>query len=241
MKKIIFTLLFCLLFSLSALHSARAATTDKAVQALQKNDFKTALDELLPLTQKGDKDAQFLMGMMYDAGKGVPQNPSTAAAWYRKAALQGHPIAQLYLGIMYYSGQGVRKDTQEAARWLRPVADQGNDQAQFYLGWMYAEGNGVAKDEAKAIDLLTKASMQKNTRAMGMLSALLFSRFTQKPKEKKDEKDLIDAYVWSHLAADYDPIQFSTTTRYAIEKYCTEEQANRAKKAMEAWKSKWGG
>src|SRR5215467_10203702 len=106
LKKTIFSFLF-LLFSFSTLHLSHAATTDKAAQAIQKNDFKTALNELLPLAQKGDKDAQFLLGMMYDAGKGVPQDQSAAATWYKKASLQNHQIAQLYLGIMYYSGQGV--------------------------------------------------------------------------------------------------------------------------------------
>jgi uncharacterized protein len=233
LRKWFSTFTLCLLFLSSISNPLHAATTDKAMQAIQKNDFKTALAELLPLAQQGDAQAQFLMGMLYDAGKGVTPDPSLAASWYKKAAVQNHEIAQLYLGILYYSGQGVKKDYKEALRWFQPVADKGNEQAQFYLGWMYAEGNGVAKDQAKAIDWLTKAAVQKNTRAMGMLSTLLFSR-------KQNEQDLIDAYMWSHLAADYDPIQFSTSTRYVIEKYCNEDQVKRAKKSMDQWKQKWG-
>lgn len=225
--------MLCFLFLSPAFYSLQASTTDKAMQAIQKNDFKTALDELLPLAEKGDPNAQFLLGMLYDAGKGLPQDQAAAASWYKKAALQNHEIAQLYLGVLYYSGQGVKKDYQEAIRWFRLPAEKGNDQAQFYLGWMYAEGSGVAKDEAKAVDWLTKAAVQKNTRAMGILSTLLFSR-------RRDAQDLIDAYTWSHLAAHYDPIQFSTSTRALIEKYCTEEQIKKAKKSIEGWKRKWG-
>src|SRR4030095_6371668 len=180
----------------------------------------------------GDPNAQFLMGMLYDAGKGVPEDRTTAASWYKKAALQNHEIAQLYLGILYNSGEGIKQDYQEALRWFRPLAEKRNDMAQFYVGWMYVMGNGVAKDESKAIDWLTKAAVQKNTRAMGMLSTLLFSR-------KRDDQDLVDAYTWSHLAAEYDPVQFSTSTRSVIEKYCTEEQTKKAKKSMEEWKLKW--
>jgi len=228
--------ILCLIFLFSLLSSSsHASTTDQALRAIEKNDFKTALKELLPLAEKGDKDAQFLMGMLYDAGKGVPQDPSIAASWYKKAAQQNHSIAQLYLGILYHSGEGVKKDYREAVRWFQPAADKGNDQAQFFLGWMYADGKGVSKDENKAIGLLTKSAVQKNTRAMGILSTLLFSRFPQ----TKADQDLIDAYVWSHLAAEYDPIQFSTTTRMMIEKYCTEEQIKKAKKSMEDWKLKW--
>ena len=67
---------------------------------------------------------------------------------------------------------------------------------------------------------------------MGMLAALLFSR-------NQSEQDLIDAYVWSHLAAEYDPIQATTSSRVLIEKYCNAAQAKAAKKLIAEWKRKW--
>ncbi len=209
-----------------------ALPTDDAVKAINKGDFETALKELRPLIEKYDPNAQFLMGMLYDAGNGVPQDQAIAASWYRRAAEQNHLIAQLFLGIFYYSGTGVKRDYKEAARWLQSPADQGNDQAQFYLGAMYEAGNGVNKDSSRAIEWFSKAAAQRNTRAMGMLSALLFSR-------KRDEKDLIDAYVWSHLAADYDPIQAGTSARIVIEEYCNDAQKKAAKKLISEWKKKW--
>ena len=207
-------------------------TTDEAVKAIKKGDFETALKELRPLTEEKDPNAQFLMGMLYDAGNGVPHDQAVAASWYRKAAEQNHLVAQVFLGIFYYSGTGVKRDYKEAARWLRTPADQGNDQAQFYLGAMYEAGNGVNKDSSTAIDWLSKAAAQRNTRAMGLLSTLLFSR-------KRDDNDLIDAYVWSHLATDYDPIQAGTSARKVIEQYCNDSQKRAAKKVMSEWKKKW--
>lgn len=209
-----------------------ASTTDDAVKAMQKGDFKTALKELRPLAKKNDPNAEFLMGMLYDAGKGVPQDQAIAASWYRKAAEQNHLVAQLFLGIFYYSGTGVKQDYKEAARWLRPPAEKGNDQAQFYLGRMYQAGNGVKKDSSRAIEWFRKAAAQKNTRAMGMLASMLFSR-------KRDGNDLIEAYVWSHLAAEYDPVQAGTAESGVIEEYCDDAQKNAAKKLMSAWKKKW--
>jgi len=38
--------------------------------------------------EQGDADAQFNLGVRYDAGQGVQQD--MAAAWLRKAAEQGH-------------------------------------------------------------------------------------------------------------------------------------------------------
>lgn len=232
MKKIIPATALCSILLLAPCYSLHALTTDRAVQAIQKGDFELALKELRPLIEKNDPNAQFLMGMLYEAGNGVPQNPALAVSWYGKAAEQNHLVAQLFLGILYYSGNGVAKDYKKAAQWFQAPASDGNDEAQFYLGSMYAEGNGVKKDESKAITWFAKASAQKNTRAMGMLATLLFSR-------NQDEQDLIDAYVWSHLAAEYDPVQAGTSARVVIEKYCTKAQIKAAKKSIAEWKKKW--
>lgn len=232
MKKGILAAALCCILLVAPYYSLHALTTDNAVKAIETGDFELALKELRPLIEKNDPNAQFLMGMLYDAGNGVPQDQAIAASWYRKAAEQNHLIAQLFLGILYYSGNGVERDYKKAAHWLQAPANNGNDQAQFYLGSMYAKGNGVNKDDSKAIELFTKASIQKNTRAMGMLATLLFSR-------NQNEQDLIDAYVWSHLAAEYDPKQAMTSTRVLIEKYCNEAQVKTAKKLISEWKKKW--
>jgi hypothetical protein len=68
---------------------------------------------------------------------------------------------------------------------------------------------------------------------MGLLATLLFSR-------NRNEQDLIDAYVWSHLAAEYDPVQAMTSARVLIEQYCNEAQAKTAKTIVSEWKKKWG-
>jgi len=224
-----------LVASLLFLHvpsSSIASSTDKALKAMNKGDFKAALGELRPLAAKSDPDAQFLLGMLYDAGNGVPQDQATAASWYRKAAKQNHLLAQLFLGVLCYSGQGVKQDYVEAAHWFRAPAASGNDQAQFYLGSMYANGTGVKKDKAEAIRWLNKSAAQRNTRAMGMLATELFSG-------SRNDQDLVDAYAWSHLAAELDPVQATTSARSVIEKYCNDEQKKRGKAVMAEWKRKW--
>jgi TPR repeat protein len=230
----VITLAFGMLLLLRAppVVAGSPAPTDAAVRAIQKGDFKSALAELNPLAAKGDANAQFMLGMMYDAGRGVRQDQAIAAAWYRKAADRGHLPSQLYLGILYSTGEGVKQDYKEAARWFKAPADSGNDQAQFYLGSLYANGAGVKKDEDEAIRLLTKSAAQQNPRAMGLLATTLFSR-------SRDDQDRVDAYVWSHLAAEYDPIQAQTSARAVIEKYCNDDQKKRAKKAMNDWKRRW--
>jgi TPR repeat protein len=221
-----------LLFWAVPISSSNASPTEQALRAMERGDFETALARLRPLAEKGDPNAQFLLGMLHDAGKGVPQDSAAAASWYRRAAEQDHLLAQLYLGALFYTGQGVRQDHAQAARWFQAPADGGNDQAQFYLGSMYATGSGVEKDESRAIQWLTRSAAQRNTRAMGMLAAALFSR-------ARDEQDLVDAYAWSHLAAELDPVQATTSARRVIDQYCSDEQKKRGQKAISDWRRKW--
>ena len=55
---------------------------------------------------------------MFQAGRGVPQNYTGAALWYRRAAEQGDRLAQYSLGLLYDKGQGVPRDVIEASKWL---------------------------------------------------------------------------------------------------------------------------
>ncbi len=79
--------------------------------------------------EQGLAIAQFNLGVMYDEGRGAPQDYAEAVKWYRKAAEQGDARAQLNLGGAYYLGHGVPKDYAEALRWLRKAAAQGNKPA----------------------------------------------------------------------------------------------------------------
>ena len=51
----------------------------KGLEAAQSGDFATALKEWKPLSEQGDADAQYSLGVMYENGWGVPQD-------YKKAA-----------------------------------------------------------------------------------------------------------------------------------------------------------
>jgi len=82
-------------------------------------------DNVFRRAEKGDANAQFVLGLKYDTGKGVRQDYAEAAKWYRKAAEQGYAEAQFNLGTMYDEGRGVQQDYAEAAKWYRKAKDQG--------------------------------------------------------------------------------------------------------------------
>ena len=55
---------------------------------------------------------------MFETGRGVPQNYTEAAMWYRRAAEQGDSLAQYSLGLLYDRGFGVPRNIVEASKWL---------------------------------------------------------------------------------------------------------------------------
>src|SRR3954462_7746123 len=76
------------------------------------------LGKIIRKADAGDPGAQHRLGFSYAEGKGVPQNHTEAAKWYRKAAEQGHGTAQLNLGNLLAEGRGVERDLTEAYKWI---------------------------------------------------------------------------------------------------------------------------
>jgi TPR repeat protein len=62
--------------------------------------------------------------VLYDNGRGVPQDYVKARGWYEKAAAQGNPWAQHNLGVLYDNGRGVPQDYVKAYMWLDLAAAQ---------------------------------------------------------------------------------------------------------------------
>ena len=77
------------------------------------------LTEIRRRADQGDADTQFLLGLRYANGEGVPENDAEAVKWYRLAAEQGHANAQYFLGAMYANGDGVPENDAEAVKWYR--------------------------------------------------------------------------------------------------------------------------
>ena len=132
-----FTAIFLsVLLSLGTISAAWSADLQKGLTAYQSGDFATALRELTPLAEQGDATAQFVLGFMYDEGKGVPKNGKTAVKWYELAAKQGYARAQYALGLMYAEGEGVPENDKTAVKWYEHAAEQGSADAQQNLGLM---------------------------------------------------------------------------------------------------------
>jgi uncharacterized protein len=99
--------------------SGRGESRDAAAERVEERwlDYKRCLAEA------GDAEAQVVMGVAYrDGSDGPPQDFARAAAWFARAAEQGHPMAQFNMGSLYEDGRGVPEDLVLAHMWFNLAA-----------------------------------------------------------------------------------------------------------------------
>jgi len=111
----------------------------------------------MKLAVRGNPEAQFKVGEMYETGFGVEQNTKEAVKWITKAASKGHETANFKLLYWDMEKNDLNNKNRNQFEGLKVKAEAGNPQAEYYLGKMYAHGVGVKKDSDKAIDWLNKA------------------------------------------------------------------------------------
>ena len=98
---------------------------ERGQDAYVRGDYAAALREWRPIAEQGNVKAQSMLGLMYDMGKGVPQEYAEARKWSRKATEQGHYIEQVRVGMMYDTGKGVPQDCVQAHKWFNLRAASG--------------------------------------------------------------------------------------------------------------------
>jgi TPR repeat protein len=81
--------------------NSRSAPTDsdKAIDAYNRGDYVTAVNEWRQLAEQGDARAQFSLAMLYWEGHGVSQDHIRAHMWWSIAVLHGHKSAAWNLEI----------------------------------------------------------------------------------------------------------------------------------------------
>jgi len=75
--------------------------------------------------EQGHADAQINLAVMYEGGRGVPQDYKKAVYWFMEAAEQGNAYAQDNLGRMYEKGTGVPQNYVQAYAWVNLSSAQG--------------------------------------------------------------------------------------------------------------------
>ncbi len=146
-----------------ALWQSATASTDEGITAYRNGDFINAFVDLLPAAEKGNVDAQYLLGLMYLDGKGVPQNQSSAVSWLRAAANQNLAEAQYRLAIYLLTPNdaksGVSEDvTKEALLWLERAGQLRHRDALYRLATYQLNPNNANANNTAGVVALQQAA-----------------------------------------------------------------------------------
>ena len=100
-----------------------AADFNRALACVNDDD---AFRARLRAAQAGCIRAQFLVGLAYHTGRGVPVDYERAGAWYHRAAGSGDTYAIANLGLMSVLGQGGPADDLDAYAWIQSAVGLGH-------------------------------------------------------------------------------------------------------------------
>jgi uncharacterized protein len=154
------------------------------------NDADT-FNAMVTLADKGDAEAQYHVGMMYNNGIGTQRDLKQAFDWFQKAAASNDPLGAYKLGC-YYDGQGadvVATDSNEALKYKLVAAKAGYMLAQHDVALLYdRQGNSE-----EAVKWWKMAADQGYPKALYNLSGSYF-------QGKGAPKDLSMAYAYYKLS-----------------------------------------
>ena len=122
---------------------------------------ETELERTKRLAEGGDKVAQNDLGLMYEYGRGVPEDDKEAVKWYRLAAEQGYARAQHNLGFMYYTGKGVPEDWVHAYAWFNIAIANGHEDAKKLRDELELTPEQVAKAQALSTEIYNRIEANK--------------------------------------------------------------------------------
>ena len=95
--------------------------------AFDKGDYERAQAEWASAAERGDPDAEFGLGMLYERGDSdLKQDYKEADHWYEKAAEHGNIGAEYRLALIFAAGSDdFPADLVEAYKWILLASDKG--------------------------------------------------------------------------------------------------------------------
>uniref|UniRef100_A0AC34FM28 MYND-type domain-containing protein n=1 Tax=Panagrolaimus sp. ES5 TaxID=591445 RepID=A0AC34FM28_9BILA len=176
---------------------------------VEKNLVK-AFELYSKAAEKGNSNAMYNLGEMYNYGVGVKRDYEKSMYWLLKAAnstslyMPGTGIseAQHAIGVKYSEGTGVEKDYKKAAEWYEKAMKNGSSKAANNLGLLYKQGVGVEKSEAKAFEYIQFAVQKDGSTSAMMNLADCYFDATGTGSLVATKDDIAEGMKWLKLAAE---------------------------------------
>lgn len=166
----------------------------RAKEALDEGDAKSAVRIAMRLALDGMDQAQYMVARICEEGSGgMIKDAEQALDWYQKSAEQNYAPACYRVAWYYDRGRVVREDPVAAFRWYHKAALAGSARAANHLANAYMDGRGVRTDREEAFRWYRTSAEAGNAAAMYNLAVCCRDG-------EGTRQDLAQSLLWARLA-----------------------------------------
>jgi uncharacterized protein len=121
----------------------KAAPLDDAKHAFERGDYKKAVALWTKLANRGDKFAEFNLGVIEHFGfAGMKTDATAAGEWFRKAADQGLPASKTTSWTVFAAPPGPNLTAHDS--WFAPAPNAGDPQGETFLAHLMASRDQIS-------------------------------------------------------------------------------------------------
>lgn len=146
-------IIFAAVFLYSGMYDSKSFALEE-ISAFDKVRFHV-------LGYLGSKEAQRVLGEIYEKGYGVEQNYQESIQWYKKAAQSGNIYSQMSLGHFYDQGIGVAIDKKQALYWFTLAAANGDEIAKHNIEIIEQKSSEIVNHKNEKSDGQIQNAMQQ--------------------------------------------------------------------------------
>lgn len=153
-------------------------------------EHTSLFDKLSELSEQGNMEAAYHLGMLYNNGIGTQKNIELAYNWFKKSGEANDPLGSYKLGC-YFAGQAgdlVQYDEEKALKYKLVSTNAGYSYAQFDVGMAYL----IRKENVLAIRYLEKSLKQGYLPAFAILRGVYW-------KGEIVEQYLVKAHAYTSI------------------------------------------
>lgn len=172
--------------------------------SIKGSKLTEAVHHLQKAADRRSPQAEHFLALLYEYGRGVPQDFQRAVMYYKRATEQ-HNVESMYnLALMYMFSRGVQQDFKMALPLLQKAAKNNHAPSLYYLGVLKMNGHGTNVDYEEAMGWFEKAAALDDFRISGLASDSY--KHVQEMLNKANEHNnrVLDEYM-ERNAMDLDP------------------------------------
>ena len=169
------------LFAGAPLHAAPSAEANSAfetgIEAYRTGDLDAAVAAWTTSADGGHPMSAFLLGRLYEQGRGVEQSDYRSFKYYQMAADEGQAQAGVKVGKIYLTGNKdlkIDRDYKMAIKYFEIGGLSSWPESQYMLADMYRRGLGVNADRTEGLRWLILSAKKKYAPSHVALARIYF-------------------------------------------------------------------